>query len=142
MTTLEWEKQPLTREVARGLRAATRKMVAHGGHRFNYSDLKELWSARGEHFVCTHDTDPVWQYYHRSPEGTVQLICCVQTRQEAQTTAEIKHDPTPPIPSGTYVLAWRPGGRTIRVACRSGDPSIQEGIFQRLGYETTVEKVA
>lgn len=142
MTTLEWVKQPLTREIARGLRAATRKITPIDGHRFRFTDLKELWSADNEHFVCTHDEDRVWQYYHRSPDGGVQLICCVKTRRQAQAAAETTQNPPSSTPSGTYVLAWQPGGRIIRVTCHSGDPSVQQGIFQRLGYETSVEQVA
>jgi hypothetical protein len=140
--TLHFNRQPLTREVARGLRAATRKVPALDGHRFIYTDLKELWATEdGIHLVLTHDSDPVYQYWYRPPEGTMELVCCTSTRQEAQAAAEAKAVPLPPTPSGHYVLAWRPGGRTIRVACKSKDPSVMRGIFERLGYETNVEEI-
>lgn len=142
---MNFEKQPLTREVARGLRAATRKAVALDGHRFIYNDLKELWSSEdGAHLLCTHEGDVIWQYWHYPPEGTARLVCCFPTRREAEAAAALTVTgalPAKALP-GIYLLAWSPGGRTIRVQCRSGDPSIQQGIFERLGYETSIEEVA
>lgn len=141
-TILTWTQQPLTREVARGLRAATRKSPGLDGHRFSYNDLKELWKAEeGGHLVLTHDADPVWQHWATTPDGGWQLTGYYADREAAKAAAEAA-----PIsaatPQGRYVLAWRPGGRTIRVRCQTHDPVPLQGIFQRLGYETNVEDVA
>lgn len=139
--TLAFVKQPLTREVARHLRAATRKVPPLDGHRFLYTDLKELWATEdGEHLVLTHDLDPIWQYWHRSPTGGMALVCCRPTRIEAQRAAEAAVVTT--VTAGKYVLAQQPGGRVIRVACRSEDPSIVRSIFDKLGYTTSVQVVA
>jgi hypothetical protein len=142
--TLTWTNQPLTRELARGLRAATRKTPHLDGHRFTYTDLKELHSAQGgTHLVLTHDADPVWQYWHRPPEGGIQFVC-YGTRKQCYEAAEVRAAEIQPdiYPPGTYLIAWRPGGRTIRVPCLSKDPSTLAKIFEDLGYETNVEAVA
>lgn len=139
---LTWTPQPLTREVARGLRAATRKSSGLDGHRFSFNDLKELWRAEeGDHIVLTHDADPVWQRWGTTPEGGWQLKSCHSSRQEAQRAAEQCETTLASPPEGIYILAWRPGGRTIRVQCRSNDPQIMREIFENLGYQTNVEAV-
>ena len=140
--TLTWHKQPTFREVARGMRAATRKARSLDGHHFSYRDLKELWSAGDHHIICTHEADPVWQHWHRGQEGGWVLRSCHESLLEAQMAAECVPQHQDKAAPGRYVIAWRPGGRTIRIACRTGDPSIQRGIFERLGYETSVEEVA
>jgi hypothetical protein len=142
--TLFWNKNPLTAEAARRLRAASRKAPPVDEHTFNYHDLKELWIA-GQYAVLTHDGDPAWQCWHSPPTGGAQLLSHHDSRVEAEQAAET-HDAlvVPPTSNGPgrYVVASGLGDRVIRVRCQSSDPSAVRAIFENLGYETSVEQIA
>lgn len=141
--TLGFQKQPLTRTVARGMRAAT-KGKEFDGHRFSYNDLKELWISEDEHHVvCTHDTDKVWQYWLDAPEGGWVLASTHGSREAAQSAALDHERPEVQPDPGTYVLATRgPGSRVIRVKCELDEsPEYWVRTFTKLGYSTSVEEV-
>lgn len=144
--TSEWERQPLTRAVARSIRSGTRvTRPILEGHRFSYDDLKEMWSTpERHHVVLTHHKDPTWQYWRFTDEKSWQLKEVADTRQEAQDAAERDEaaNPTYPQGAGTYVVATKED-RTLRVRCESGDgPSALSGIFTRMGYSVEVQEVS
>lgn len=138
---LNWQKQPLTQSLARSLRAATRRHPSLDGHTFGFSDLKEMWSAEDAHVVCTHDHDPVWQYWHQAPNGVWELKSVHDTRQEAQDAAAPHVNPGGPEP-GTYVVANFPEGRLmrVRIMSKNGERMLTE-IFTGLGCVTACERV-
>lgn len=142
--TLGFQKQPLTRTVARGMRAAT-KGKGLDGHKFNYIDLKELWISEDEHHVVvTHQNDSAWQYWLDAPEGGWTLASVHKSREAAQSAALDHEIPEAQPETGTYVLATKgQGHRTIRVKCTSElGPAYWSGFFLRLGgYSTSVEEV-
>lgn len=143
MPELQWEKQPLTRELARNLRAATRRAPSLDGHTFRYGELKELWAAEG-HVVLTHSVDPVWQYWSHAPEGGWAPVSIHPSRQEAQATAEgtavSASDETSSV--GDFLLARFPGGNWIRtrIQSRNGMASMT-AIYQNMGCEVREEHV-
>jgi len=143
VSTLEWVKEPLTRELARALRAATRRTRPHiDGHGLNYNDLKELWSAEDVHVVLTHDTDPVWQRWFYSPDTlTWELRGLHDTRHEAMEAALADTAPTTVIP-GTYLNAWMDNcSRTISIKCGDNARAEEMGrIFSRMGYQVRVDE--
>lgn len=141
--SLGWQKQPLTRFVARGMRAATKGKECDG-HKFSFNDLKELWISDDEHHVvCTHDEDKSWQYWLQTPEGGWELASTHGSRTAAQSAALDHETPENQPEPGVYVLATKgEGHRTIRVRCESQEgPGYWSGLFLRLGYVTTVEEV-
>jgi hypothetical protein len=140
---MNWTKQPLTQGLARSLRAATRRHPHIDGHTFGFSDLKELWVADDVHVICTHDHDPVWQYWYQHPEKGWMPISIHDTRQQAQQAAagNVAPGPTGPTP-GTYVCAQLGQGRWMRVLVQSRDgKELLTGIFTRLGANTKIETV-
>lgn len=141
--SLGWSKQPLTRTVARGMRAVT-KGREFDGHRFSYNNLQELWISEDEHHVvCTHDDDKVWQYWLDAPEGGWALASVHGSREAAQSAALDHERPETQPDTGTYVLATKgQGHRTIRVKCLTGEgPEYWVRSFTKLGYSTSVEEV-
>lgn len=137
---LDWEKQPLTRELARNLRAATRRHPAIDGHTFRYGDLKEMWAAAGVHVVLTHGTDHVWQYWHQSPTGGWQPVSLHDTQAQARQAAEGIVEPQQQ--GGVYVLARFPGGNWIRTRVQSSSGvSTLTAIYTSLGCEVREEHV-
>lgn len=141
--TLGFQKQPLTRTVARGMRSVTKNKELDG-HKFSYNDLKELWISEDEHHVvCTHDIDKAWQYWLDAPEGGWTLASVHGSREAAQSAALDHEFPEVQPDTGTYVLARKSQGhRTIRVKCTSDlGPSYWTGFFAKLGYSTSVEEV-
>ena len=143
--TLGFAKQPLTRYVARGMRAAT-KGREFDGHKFRYEDLKELWiSADEHHVVLTHDVDPVWQYWCDTLDGGGWVLASIHHSLAAAQSAACDHQfaETQPKP-GTYVVACAPGGehRWIRVRVTSKDgPAMLRRIFTDLDYAVWMEEV-
>lgn len=143
---MEWVKHPLTREVARAIRAANRVgRYEIEDHRFAYADLKELWASEDEcHAVLTHDKDPIWQYWVN--DGAWRQFSVHRTREDAQKEAlvQTQEEPTStPVP-GIYLLA-RCGtdSRPIKVHCTSQEgPEALRSIFARLGYAVALENVA
>lgn len=142
---MKWEKTPLTRQLARELRAATRASRPEiDGHSFSYNNLAEMWASDdGAHVVLTHDGEQRWQYWQCM--GHWRLVSLHQTRAGAQQAAQEYVEPLPTPEVGTYVLA-REGKRTdeyvIRVHCSSEDgPRVIAEAFARLGYATRIEKV-
>lgn len=141
--TLGFSKQPLTRTVARGMRAAT-KGKELDGHRFSYNNLKELWISEDErHVVVTHDDDKLWQYWLDAPEGGWALASVHKSREAAQSAALDHEIPEAQPETGLYVLATKgEGSRTIRVKCESSEgPEFWVRTFTKLGYSTSVEEV-
>lgn len=143
---LEWEKQPLTRTLARAIRAATRRSRPKiEGHGFNYNDLKELWSAEDVHVVCTHSTDPVWQRWFYSPDSlTWELRSIHDTRKKAMDASLQDTVSAIVLPPGSAcVYAWMEGSsRKITIPCGTVDRAReQERMFQRMGYEAEVKEV-
>jgi hypothetical protein len=140
---MDWVKEPLNRRAARGLRAATRRCPEVDGHRFTYNDLKELWaSTNGAHLLCLHDSDPVWQHWHHSTEGWT-LVGVYTNRMKAQVGAAQIKSPSPVVEAGTYLVAKMGQGRPIRIRCgTAGRLTTIEEIYQKLGYDTSVEEVA
>ena len=137
---MNWEKQPLTRAVARSLRAGSRG-IELAGQRFRYNDLKELWAVDDIHAVLTHEGDKSWQYWFHGAHGWT-LVGVYPTRKEAQAAAGQPQDDDALEP-GTYVMArWDENGRWMRV--RSSSDRITENlcdIFKNLGCETRVDSV-
>jgi hypothetical protein len=145
---LMWEKQPLTRQVARALRAATHR-IQFDGHVFGYNDLKEMWmDVDGVHVVCTHEHDPAWQYWHREDNGAWKPVGAYETIIAAQKIAQGAHDDSepvvePPISPGTYVLArfkGRDNWMRTRIMSKDGVQRMID-IWDRLGCEVTLEQV-
>lgn len=140
---MDFSKQPLTRALARSLRAGTRG-IEFNGHGFRYSDLKELWATPDDmHAVLTHDEDKTWQYWFHGAHGWA-LVGVYPSRLDAQAAAgqeQIKAEDD--LEPGTYVMArWDANGRWMRV--RSSSDRITENlsdIFKSLGCETRVEDV-
>jgi hypothetical protein len=137
---MNWEKQPLTRALARSLRAGSRG-IELAGQRFRYNDLKELWAVDDIHAVLTHEGDKSWQYWFHGAHGWT-LVGVYPTRKEAQAAAGQPQDDDALEP-GTYVMArWDENGRWMRV--RSSSDRITENlcdIFKNLGCETRVDSV-
>ena len=137
---MDFQKQPLTRAVARSLRAGSRG-IELAGQRFRYNDLKELWAVDDIHAVLTHEGDKSWQYWFHGAHGWT-LVGVYPTRKEAQAAAGQPQDDDALEP-GTYVMArWDENGRWMRV--RSSSDRITENlcdIFKSLGCETRVEDV-
>ena len=142
--TLGFARQPLTRYVARGMRAATRGKELDG-HKFTFTDLKELWISEDEHHVvATHETDPLWQYWLDTPDGGGWTLASVHHSREAACSAAYDHEFAEMLPApGTYLVACAgEGRRVIRVRCEAADgPAVLVGIFTRLGYEVGIEEV-
>lgn len=141
MTPLHWAKQPLTHQLARELRAATRRHPQIDGHTFGFADLKELWCAADVHVVCTHEHDPVWQYYRQTPDGGWMPVSVHPTMAAAMAAADGAHGPTE-RQDGTYLLArfgTRPWMR-VRITSRDGIDVIG-AIFDRLGAQTKLERI-
>lgn len=139
--SLTWAKQPLTQQLARALRAATRRHPSLDGHTFGFSDLKEMWAAEDVHVVLTHDHDKVWQYWFAAPEGGWQLRSVHPNRQAAQQAAQANTAPEDTL-DGTFAMGRLPGGRWMRVRC-SSPKTITEivGVFERIGCATKVETI-
>lgn len=140
---LTWEKQPLTQQLARSLRAGTRRHPQIDGHAFGFSDLKELWCADDVHAVCTHAHDPAWMYLYQAPEGGWRLVSVHTSRAAAQKAASANTDTDPEAPvAGTYVMGRLDGGRWMRVQVlsKAGEAMLTE-IFSRLGCQTKLEHV-
>ena len=137
---MDFQKQPLTRAVARSLRAGSRG-IELAGQRFRYNDLKELWAVDDIHAVLTHEGDKSWQYWFHGEHGWT-LVGVYPTRKEAQAAAGQPQDDDALEP-GTYVMArWDENGRWMRV--RSSSDRITENlcdIFKSLGCETRVDSV-
>lgn len=137
---MDFIKQPLTRAVARSLRAGSRG-IELAGQRFRYNDLKELWAVDDIHAVLTHEGDNCWQYWFHGAHGWT-LVGVYPTRKEAQAAAGQPQDDDALEP-GTYVMArWDENGRWMRV--RSSSDRITENlcdIFKNLGCETRVDSV-
>ena len=137
---MDFTKQPLTRALARSLRAGSRG-IELAGQRFRYNDLKELWGADDLHAVLTHEGDECWQYWFHGATGW-QLVGVYPTRKEAQAAAG-QPQPEDELEPGTYVMArWDENGRWMRV--RSSSERITENlcdIFKSLGCETCVDSV-
>ena len=138
---MNFEKAPLTRALARSLRAGTRG-IDFNGHRFRYTDLKELWATPDDlHAVLTHDEDKDWQYWFHGATGWT-LVGIYPTRKEAQAAAGQPQSESELEP-GTYVMArWDEKSRWMRV--RSSSDRITENlcdIFKSLGCETRVDSV-
>jgi hypothetical protein len=136
-------RHPLNQGMARTLRASTR--ASHPeieGHSFHYGALRELWASEDRcHVVLTHDEEDGWQYWAKNPEGVWELISIHVNRIEAEAAAGGNHSPPPPSP-GTYFIAHRPEGRSIRVHCTTEEAvETLTGIFTKLGYETSTEEV-
>ena len=138
---MDFQKQPLTRALARSLRAGTRG-IDFNGHTFRYTDLKDLWAAADIHAVLTHAEDTSWQYWFHAPAGGWQLVGVYPTRKEAQEAAG-QPQTGEELEPGTYVMArWDENGRWMRV--RSSSDRITENlcdIFKNLGCETRVDSV-
>lgn len=143
MPKLNWEKKPLTRELARNLRAATRRAPAIDGHTFRYGELKELWAAE-HHVVLTHEVDRVWQYWQHAPVGGWYPVSIHDTRQQAQAAAEGSSvsaiEETTSV--GDFLLARFPGGNWIRtrIQSRNGMASLT-AIYTGMGCEVREEHV-
>lgn len=137
---MDFQKQPITRAVARSLRAGSRG-IELAGQRFRYNDLKELWAVDDIHAVLTHEGDKSWQYWFHGEHGWT-LVGVYPTRKEAQAAAGQPQDDDALEP-GTYVMArWDENGRWMRV--RSSSDRITENlcdIFKSLGCETRVDSV-
>jgi hypothetical protein len=136
-------KHPLNQGMARTLRASTRATRPEiEGHRFSYAGLKELWATEDrEHVVLTHDGEDGWQYWAKGPDGGWELIGVHPTREEAQGAARLPQ-PSPLGEPGTYFVAHKPEGRSIRVHCTTPEAvDTLTAIFQKMGYETAVEEV-
>ena len=137
---MDFQKQPITRAVARSLRAGSRG-IELAGQRFRYNDLKELWAVDDIHAVLTHEGDKSWQYWFHGEHGWT-LVGVYPTRKEAQAAAGQPQDDDALEP-GTYVMArWDDNGRWMRV--RSSSDRITENlcdIFKSLGCETRVDSV-
>lgn len=140
---LIFTKQPLTRQVARSIRSGTRvARPSLDGHRFDYSDLQELWATEdAHHAVLTHAKDPVWQYWRLGQKGW-SLVNVATTRTAVQSLAANEEILTTPAGGrGTYVVACQ-GDRKIRVRCTSAEgPDALSGVFTRLGYQVHVDEV-
>ena len=137
---MDFQKQPITRAVARSLRAGSRG-IELAGQRFRYNDLKELWAVDDIHAVLTHEGDKSWQYWFHGAHGWT-LVGVSPTRKEAQAAAgQPQNDDA--LEPGTYVMArWDENGRWMRV--RSSSDRITENlcdIFKNLGCETRVDSV-
>lgn len=137
---MDFQKQPITRAVARSLRAGSRG-IELAGQRFRYNDLKELWAVDDIHAVLTHEGDKSWQYWFHGAHGWT-LVGVYPTRKEAQAAAgQPQSDDA--LEPGTYVMArWDENGRWMRV--RSSSDRITENlcdIFKNLGCETRVDSV-
>ena len=96
--TLGFAKQPLTRYVARGMRAATKGRELDG-HRFTFTDLKELYISDDEHHVvATHAKDPVWQYWLDTPNGGGWVLASAHHSLRAACSAACDHEYGEPLP--------------------------------------------
>lgn len=146
---MEFEKQALTKKVAREMRAATRR-TEFEGHRFAYTDLKELWAtADGEHVLCTHEHDTSWQYWHKYPDGScVPVVVCASRDEAEQEAINRLIPPTEDDLSstvGVYLKArFSPTSKWIVVRI-TGEKTLDEltGIYSRLGCtEIITEQVA
>ncbi len=140
--SLNWQKQALQSNFARRVRAATRRHPDIDGHTYGYTDLKELWMAEDIHMACTHEHDPVWQYWYDTPEGGWKPISIHKTREEALDAAGPYTAPPMGPQAGTYVLARFGRGRWLRVKIESknGVDMISEA-FSKLGAETKLEHI-
>lgn len=144
--TSEWIKQPLTRAVARSIRSGTRvTRPIMEGHRFDFTDLKEVWSTEDRHHVVlTHHKDPVWQYWCFDDERW-QLRGWATTKEVAQAAGNVDAFPeetSEPAEKGIYVVATKEG-RTLRTRCFSQDgPPALAGIYKRMGYDVKVHEVS
>jgi hypothetical protein len=142
--TLGFARQPLTRIVARGMRAATRGKELDG-HKFSFGDLQELWISDDEHHVvATHTKDPGWQYWQDTPDGGGWQLASVHHSLRAACSAACDHEYGEVLPeSGRYVVACAgEGHKVIRVRVTSTEgPELIRGIFTRLGYEVGMEEV-
>lgn len=141
MTDVRWARMGHASNIARELRAINRvHPVEIDDHRYAYPDLKELWlSEDKDHITLTHHRDPAWQYWHLGTQGW-ELVSIHRTRKAAREAA-LAQVPEPVL-AGTYVVATG-GTRTIRVRCESREgPETLRGIFQRLGYQATLENVS
>jgi hypothetical protein len=145
---MEFEKQPLTKSVARALRAGTRRQE-FDGHRFAYPDLKELWVSDDKiHVLCTHDHDKAWQYWHQV-EGSWHPVGAYESREDAEQTALGRLIPPSEEEisevSGTYLKARFSSTSRWIVTRITGEKTIDEltGIYTRLGCtEIITERVA
>ncbi len=139
---MNWDKSPLTRVLARSLRAGSRG-IELDGHSFRYTDLRELWVAEENHVVLSHADDRSWQYWFHAPDGGGWSLVSVHTSRKAAQDAA-KPMESHEVEPGTYVLArWDEKGRWMRVRCTS--TRITEAIadiFTGLGCETRVEEVS
>ena len=134
-------KQPLTRSLARCLRAGARDLE-QDGHCFRYTDVRELWSAGDDHHVlCTHHEDKAWMYFRHGDDGW-ELVSVHTSRKAAQEAA--KESLPAPLAPGTYVLArFGSEGHWMRVLCQT-PATLQtiRDIFITLGCDTDIDVVA
>lgn len=137
----EWTKQALTGNLARQIRASTRRKPSIDGHTFSYNDLKEMWLT-GESVVITHHQDPVWQLWSVAPGGGWLPVSVHDTREQAQN--DLGDFPPVEVPGeepGTYVSFrlndQRPWQR-VKVQTTDGVKSLT-AMYERLGAQTRVE---
>ena len=63
----------LANEIRKDIRR-NRKEHGRGGHRFHYSELKNIWHVDHVHAVINHNDDPSWQHYYNDPKDGWQLV--------------------------------------------------------------------
>lgn len=147
MSALEWVKQPLTRELARSLRAATRKSKPSiDDHTFKFTDLKEMWAADNVHVALTHDEDRKWQYWYQDPKKGWTIVSIHTSRKKAFEAAleSLPDEPEVATDEGVYVLArFNEKSRWMRTRIQSSDGLEKiKTMYSRLGCEDIkVEKV-
>jgi hypothetical protein len=136
MSDLAWQKEPLTRFLARRLRRTTQGQSLDG-HRFRFEDLYELWSA--DYFaVASHHKDKSWLLFHAPDGGNFKLVSVHSGLKGAQDAA-IEDEIREP---GTYLLARFPGRRWMRVPVSGTSTMGTIGtIFAGLGCEVSSEVV-
>jgi hypothetical protein len=157
--SLTWISDP-NRAIAQYLRRdirAHRREKGRDGHRFHYSEIKELHAgypnppADGElpiHIVLTHHDDSTWQHWAHHHEKGWLLCTTSPTRAAAMELAEShtwELEEIPPPESGLYVLAGWPHpdeelSFTMRVRCHSKNIAITVAdVLRSLGCHTSQE---
>lgn len=140
--SLHWTEKGMASDLARAMRAATRRKPEIDGHTFTYTDLKKLYATEDETVaVLTHETDKVWQHWVSTPTGGWFPKGMYRTKGAAMEAAEALATAPTVIP-GRYLLARfgkRPWMR-VRIDSKSGMELIG-GIFERMDAEVSSELV-